>query len=170
MSYAILTTPRLKMRAFNEQDVLPFHRILNQPNLLRYFSTSDPPSLEQVERMVTRLIKHWDEHGFGIWALESLATGELIGRSGLFAITEKNEVEIDFILATVFWGQGLATEAGRAGLHFGFESIGLPAIIGIVHPENKASQRLLEKIGLHLTRADNYFGMDCLRYEIIKPT
>jgi RimJ/RimL family protein N-acetyltransferase len=51
-------------------------------------------------------------------------------------------------------------------LQYGFDELHIEAIVGIVHPENKASQRVLEKLGLRLPKAANYFGMDCLRYEI----
>jgi RimJ/RimL family protein N-acetyltransferase len=163
-----LITHRLTLRPFTPQDLLPFHTLLNEPGLLRYFPTPTPPSLERVEQMIARLMAHWDEHGYGVWAVEANATGQLLGRCGLFYIAETSEVEVDFIVDHAFWGQGFATEAARASLQYGFDQHGMNAIVGIVHPENKASQRVLEKIGMTLTRADNYFGMDCLRYEIRK--
>lgn len=163
-----LVTQRLTLRPFTEQDLLPFHTILNEPGLLQYFPTPDPPSLERVEKMLARLMAHWEEHGYGVWAVEASATGQLLGRCGLFYIAETAEVEVDFILGRAFWGQGFATEAGQASLHYGFDQHNLAAIVGIVHPENRASQRVLTKIGMTLTRADNYFGMACLRYEIRK--
>lgn len=161
-----LTTQRLTLRLFTAQDLLPLHAIVSEPGLLRYFPTPDPPSLERVEQMITRILAHWQEHGYGVWAVESTATGQLLGRCGLFYIPATQEVEIDFILGRAWWGQGFATEAGQASLRYGFDHHALEAIVGIVHPENKASQRVLEKLGMGLTRADNYFGMDCLRYEI----
>lgn len=161
-----LITQRLTLRQFTAQDLHPFHALLNEPGLLRYFPTPDPPSLERVEQMIARILAHWDEHGYGVWAVESNTTGQLLGRCGLFYIPATDEVEVDFILGRPFWGQGFATEAGRASLQYGFDQHQLAAIVGIVHPENKASQRVLEKIGMTLTRADNYFGMDCLRYAI----
>jgi ketosteroid isomerase-like protein len=69
-------------------------------------------------------------------------------------------------LGQPFWGQGFATEAGQAGLRYGFDELGVESIVGIVHPENKASQRVLEKLGLRLTQRTQYFGMDCYRYAI----
>lgn len=163
-----LTTPRLTLRPFTMADLLPFHAILATPGVLQYFPESTPPSVEQVQSMIERLQTHWERYGYGVWALEGRATGELIGRCGLFYIPNTNETEVDYILASQQWGKGLATEAARVALRFGFENAQKEAIVGIVHPDNLASQHVLEKIGMTLTRADNYFGMDCLRYEILR--
>jgi RimJ/RimL family protein N-acetyltransferase len=78
----------------------------------------------------------------------------------------KREVEVDFLLGKSYWGKGYATEAGEAALNFAFEKLGLDEIVGIVHPENKASRRVLEKLGLRLTSRTRYFGMDVCRYAV----
>ena len=89
-----------------------------------------------------------------------------MGRCGLNYLTETDEVEVDFILGTQFWGQGFATEAGQAGLRYGFENLDLDIIVGIVHADNVASQRVLEKIGMRLMEAKEQFGIPCYRYAI----
>ena len=78
----------------------------------------------------------------------------------------KDEVEVDFILGSQFWGQGFATEAGQASLKYGFENLDLDIIVGIVHSDNIASQRVLEKIGMRLMEEKEFFGMACYRYAI----
>ena len=126
-------------------------------------------SLERVRHMILEQQVHWGEHGYGLWAVEARATGELLGRSGLQYLPETDEVEIDFILARDHWGRGLGTEAGRAGVSFGFNEVGLVSIVGIVHPENVASRRVLQKLGLTLRGPAVYFGMPCYRYVIDNP-
>jgi ribosomal-protein-alanine N-acetyltransferase len=69
-------------------------------------------------------------------------------------------------LAPAFWGQGVATEAGQAALRYGFETLGVEQVVGIVHPENMASRRVLEKLGMRLIERRQYFGMDCYRYAV----
>jgi ribosomal-protein-alanine N-acetyltransferase len=91
-------------------------------------------------------------------------SGELMGRCGLQLIPETGEVEIDFLLGNPFWGRGFASEAGRASLNYGFEELALDQIVGIVHPENVASQRVLEKLGMWFSEKANYFGIDVFRY------
>jgi ribosomal-protein-alanine N-acetyltransferase len=116
--------------------------------------------------MILRLMVHWDERGYGLWAVASREDGTLMGRCGLQYLPDLEEVEVDFILARPFWGQGLATEAGRASLQYGFEELGLGRIVGVAHVENRASQRVLEKLGMHLLERKSLFGMDCCVYRV----
>ncbi len=161
-----LATSRLTLRAFTDDDVVPFHRMLIEKDVLRYFPNTDPPSLERVQKMVSGILKHWAEHGFGLWAVERRQSGEFMGRCGLQVIPDTGEVEVDFILGKAFWGQGYATEGGQASVQYGFERLGVEMIVGIVHPENMASQRVLEKLGLVFREKTQYFGMDCFRYAV----
>jgi ribosomal-protein-alanine N-acetyltransferase len=161
-----LMTPRVILRPFTEQDIDPLHQILIGKDVLRYFPKTDPPQRERVERMVSSLLKHWEEYGYGLWAVESRSTGRLMGRCGLQYLPEMEEVEVDFILGREFWGQGFAAEAGRTGVRYGFEELGVESIVGIVHLENRASQRVLEKLGMTLKKRAQYFGMDCYQYSV----
>jgi len=164
MSIPTVTTQRLTLRSFTAQDVDPLHRILAEPDALRYFPHSDPPSRERVQRLVSRQLEHWQEHGYGWWAVE--LQGEFIGWCGLQYLPETDEVEVAYLLAKPYWGRGLASEGAQASLRYGFEELGLRRIVGIVHSENKASQRVLEKSGLRFVERAHYFGMDCYRYLI----
>jgi ribosomal-protein-alanine N-acetyltransferase len=166
MDIPILTTPRLVLRAFTAQDVEVMHRLLNEEGVLRHFPPAEPPPRDRVERMIRRLLQHWAERGYGLWAVESRATGELMGRCGLQHLPQTGEVEVDFILGKAFWGQGFATEAGRASLRYGFEELALEHVIGIAHVDNKASQRVLEKLGMTLVEQRQFFGIECRRYAI----
>jgi len=160
------TTPRLILRAFNLADAEAFHRILCEEGILRYFPSSEPPPLERVEKFISRQGEHWSQHGYGLWALESRATGDLVGRSGLQYLPETGETEVDFILGRAYWNQGLASEAGKTALDFGFDELALEEIIGLVHPENLASRRVLEKIGMRFVEEAEYFGMGVRKYKI----
>jgi RimJ/RimL family protein N-acetyltransferase len=159
-----LITPRLLLRGFTEADIDPMQQIMAGKDVLRYFPRSDPPERERVASMIAGILRHWEEHGFGLWAVQSRASGELMGRCGLQLIPETGEAEIDFLLGNAFWGQGFASEAGRASLNYGFEKLALEQIVGIVHPENIASQRVLEKLGLRFSEKAHYFGMEVFRY------
>ncbi len=164
MDIPTLTTPRLTLRPFTAADVAPLHRILGQDQILHYFPQPDPPDPARVERLVARQLQHWAEHGLGWWAVELRATGELLGWNGLQYLPDTDEVEVGYLLNRPFWGQGLATEGAQAALRFGFETLALNRIVGIVHPENVASQRVLEKAGLARISEADYFGMHVYRY------
>ena len=170
MKTPIITTPRLILRPFTGADVDPMHRILNGEGVLRYFPPTDPPARDRVQRMISGLLKHWEERGYGLWAVESQASGELIGRCGLQFLPDTGEVEVDFIFGREFWGQGFATEAARASLQYGFDELGLERVVGIVHLENMASQRVLEKLGMELVEQKQFFGIECYLYAVERPS
>lgn len=166
MGIPTLTTSRLILRPFAEEDIDPLHRILGDRDVLRYFPNTDPPTRDRVQKLISGQLKHWEERGYGWWAIELPSQDDLIGWSGLQFLPETEEVEVAYLLGRAFWGKGLATEAARAGLQYGFEDIGLESIVAIVHPENVASQRVIEKLGMSFVDQSHYFGMDCYRYSI----
>jgi ribosomal-protein-alanine N-acetyltransferase len=141
---------------------------MGERGVLCYFPKQDPPSLDRVEKLISAQLQHWVEHGYGWWAAVPRGGTDLIGWAGLQYLPDTEEIEVAYLLGKPYWGQGLATEAARASLDFGFNSLGLSCVVGIVHPENIASQRVLEKAGLSLVERAHYFGMDCLRYSIEK--
>jgi ribosomal-protein-alanine N-acetyltransferase len=116
--------------------------------------------------MVSGLLKHWEARGYGLWAVEARSDGTLMGRCGLQWLPDTEEVEVDFILGRPFWGQGFGTEAGRASLRHGFEELGLERVVGIVHVENIASRRVLEKLGMTRLEQKEFFGIPCYRYAV----
>lgn len=168
MHKATVSTARLSLRQFTPDDTDDLFQILSVPGVLQYFPQPDPPERQRVERLISGQIKHWGDHGYGWWAVERSADGKLLGWSGLQYLPETDEVEIGFLLGKPYWGNGLATECGQAGLEFGFDTLGLEEIVGIVHPDNLSSQRVLEKIGLKFVDRAEYFGMDCFRYKIVR--
>ena len=161
-----LVTGRVRLRPFTPADDEPMFHLMSGKDVMRYFPQSRAPSREQVTRMLARQGDHWRTHGYGWWAVEARADGALMGWCGLQFLPETAETEVGYLLGRDYWGRGLATEAVGASLDWGFANLDVDAIIVITHPENKASQRVAEKIGLTFARADHYFGMDCLVHVI----
>lgn len=166
MDTPTITTSRLSLRPFTLQDTDSLHQILGVPSVLQYFPNPELPERDRVEKLIKRQIKHWQDYGYGWWAVEPHAEKQLIGWSGLQYLPDTDEIEIGYLLSKPFWGKGLATESAIAGLDYGFDKLGLREIIGIVHPENLASQGVLKKIGMQFVRQAHYFGMDCYQYKI----
>jgi ribosomal-protein-alanine N-acetyltransferase len=164
MKIPTITTYRLILRPFCEADVEPLHTILGEKDILRYFPNPNPPSIERVQKFIAHQLDHWAEHKYGWWAVEPITREGLIGWNGLQCLPETGEVEIGYLLCRSHWGKGLATEGARVGLKFGFEAFELDRIIALVHPENKASIRVVEKLGMPFVDRANYFGMDINRY------
>jgi RimJ/RimL family protein N-acetyltransferase len=99
-------------------------------------------------------------HGFGFYAMELRETGEFIGFTGLavpaFDAPFMPRVEIGWRLSVEHWGRGLATEAARASLRYGFEELGLTEIVAFTVPANGRSRRVMEKIGMTRDPGDDF--------------
>jgi RimJ/RimL family protein N-acetyltransferase len=95
-------------------------------------------------------VKHWAEHGFGMWMLRDAATSAVIGRAILrhLDVEGVDEVEVGYGFMPEYWGRGLATEIARACVRIGFEQLRLPSIVAITTPANLASQHVMTKAGL----------------------
>ena len=141
--------------------------IYSDPEVVRYLR---PLDLEGTRKQLLGFEHHWQERGFGLWAVEERASGRLIGRIGLFHhpdwTASHHDAEVGWTLARSTWGRGLATEGGAAALRYGFETKGMQRIISIAHRENLASQRVMEKLGLHREGETSWRGIPVAWYVI----
>lgn len=158
--------PTFSMRAFALDDSIPLHKILGDPDVIRYMPFKSQPSLEKVQKLVCEHIAHWDKFGYGWWALESNPDYKFIGWCGLEYLPELDETEVGYLLAKDAWGKGIATQAVKTSLKFAFTSAGLQRIIGLVHPQNIASIRVLEKNGLAKTAELDLWSMHLVELQI----
>lgn len=97
-------------------------------------------------------IDHWEDRGFGPWAVEERATRRLVGRTGFMHwddwTASPHDAEVGWALAPAVWGRGYATEAGRVALGWAVGQPALRAIISITRPDNLRSRRVMERLGL----------------------
>lgn len=169
MNIPSILSPRLTLRPFMVDDVSPLHGIYQEDDVLKYFPGSNNPPVESVERFVRRQDTHWQENGFGNWAISLAGEREIIGWAGLQYLPELEEIEVGYLLARSFWGQGLATEAALLSVNFGFEEINLDHMIALVHPENSASLNVVNKCGFDYVETISLWGVDLMRH-ILKNT
>jgi len=163
-----VSTNRLLLRQFREEDLGAYSKIMGDYMVGKWLPKGDGYTREEAERSLRNILEHWDRYGFGIWAVVNKKKEILLGRCGLNWITETSEVEVDFVLAKNHWGRGYATEAAKAALTYGFEVLKLDRIIALTKPENTASRRVIEKIGMRYTKNAEYWGVTCAYYEISK--
>jgi len=167
----ILETARLVLREFDEGDVAAFYDLGSDPAVIRY--TGDPggglKSLEHAREILrSHPLADYTTHGFGRWACVLKARGEVIGFAGLKYLEDLNEVDLGYRLLTSYWGLGLATEACRAILDFGFARLRLEQIIGLADPANVASVHVLEKVGMRRVGSIEYHVERCVKYVIVQ--
>jgi len=165
MKIPTLSTPHLFLRPWRLEDAKALFGILQEPGILKYFPPTDF-TLEKTQSYINHQLKHWQQRGIGHWAVVTSEDGQVVGWNGLEYLPELGEVEVAYLLSRNVQGRGIATQAARLAIRFGFESAKLDNIVGLVHPENVPSVRVLEKCGLvfadHLTQ----WGLDMSRYRI----
>ena len=118
-------------------------------------------------KYITDNMAHWDEYGFGTWALRDKA-GAFAGRCALRHITinDVDEVELGYTFARDYWGQGLATEVSRKVLEIGFGALALPNIIAFADAEHRASRHVMEKLGFQFEYEGEIGGGWCALYRL----
>ena len=100
------------------------------------------------------VIQHWEDHGFGFWIFYDKATGESVGRGGLrrLEIEGTREVEVAYAVVADCWGQGFASEMAEAAVEVAFEKLKLASVVAFTLPSNKASRRVMERVGFSYER------------------
>lgn len=156
-------TRRLQLRAFTVDDATAFHDLNSNPDVMRYTGEAHSESVEQAREAIAAY-PDFDTVGYGRWGCELLETGEVIGFCGLKYLVELGETDVGFRFLPRYWGQGLATEACEATLAYAFDVLGLTQVIGLVLPENGASIRVLEKVGMRREGTVVTEGLSALRY------
>src|SRR5437868_11868257 len=133
----MLETERLLLREHTEDDAEAFHELNKDPEVTRYTGDGGPRTVEEMRAILrTHPIADYARHGYGRWACVLKESGELIGFAGLKYLPELGEVDVGYRLRRNCWGRGLATEAARATLAYGFDRLKLERIIGLVDPDN----------------------------------
>lgn len=144
----VLETPQLILRHFTWNDVDDLAKIYADPVVMKFF----PKTLTYAEtqQQMERFITGYEQQGLGLWATIHKADRQLIGRCGLIQqeVDEQLEMEIGYLLAKEYWGQGLGTEAARAIRDYGFDQLGYTRLISLIDPNNIASQKVATKNGL----------------------
>ena len=160
-----LETARLHLRLFTLDDLDALARIFGDPDVIRHVGTGQPASREETAKALHSFIRHWQQHGFGRWAVVEKEHGVLIGYGGLRSLF--GTPEVTYLLAKSYWGRGLATEVARACLRYGFSELASERIVALTKLENIASQRVLQKVGMKYEKHAHYFGMEVICYRIL---
>jgi len=142
-----IETTRLRLRRLRPSDEPDLVALDSDPDVMRYVgSPAGVKSPEETRERVRQRISA-DHAGLGFWRVEGRADGAFYGLGALLRMPTGDDVELAYRLARRAWGQGIASEAGAALLDHAFRMIGLPRVVAVTYPENRPSQRVLEKLG-----------------------
>jgi RimJ/RimL family protein N-acetyltransferase len=148
-----METKNLILRPFTLDDAEAWLPLISLPEIIRYTGDTPTSSVEEAREILrSRPLRDYAVHGFGRMAVIEKASGRLVGFSGLKYVAELDEVDIGYRFLPDCWGKGYATESARAVMEQDAREHGARRIVGTVHPDNPASGRVLEKLGLRFER------------------
>jgi len=152
-----IETERLILRRWDVvADLDAYAALCGDPEVMKFIGDGTTRNRDQCAEQLAAFERTWNERAFGLFAVDRVDTGELIGFTGLaipdFLPEIMPAVEIGWRLARAQWGQGFATEAARAALAFGFDRVRLDRVVSVHTVGNDASGNVMQKLGMHLDR------------------
>ncbi|MDZ8133749.1 MAG: GNAT family N-acetyltransferase [Nostoc sp. DedQUE04] len=175
----LLETERLLIRSWiSESDAEQAFAIYSDPEVTHFLGKSSRPA--SVESQRQRLIEgiermHQRNNGTGAWAIVEKESTTIVGTILLKQLPDKDglptqDYEVGWELRRASWGKGYATEAGRAMLNYGFSVLNLPLIYAVVKPENHASIRVTEQLGMKpIGQTNKYYNIELLLFQLDAP-
>ena len=145
----VLETSRLVLRWVTTDDAPFIFELLNEPSFLQYIGDKGVRSLEDAcNYILTGPVASYQRFGFGLYLVLLKESGTPIGMCGLLKRDSLPDVDVGYAFLPRFRGMGYAIEAASAVMRHGFDTMGLPRIVALTHPDNGRSIRVLEKLGL----------------------
>ena len=142
-----LRTARLNLRPFRAADFNALAAIFADAEFMRFLGQGRPRDAAETWTVLESMLGQWQLRGYGFFAIESRATGDLLGRAGILHPYDWPEPELAYGIAHPFWGQGYAREAAAAARAWAFDWFGFPRLVSYIAAENTRSQRTAAAIG-----------------------
>jgi ribosomal-protein-alanine N-acetyltransferase len=161
-----LETERLLLTRLRIDDLEWLVTMRGDPDVMRYIGGEGAVSREKTVERVDRYLKCWEEHGLGMFGIRFRGEAEAVGWAGLQPLEQTGEIEVGYAFGKPAWGRGLATEAARAAVEWGFGEHGLERIVAVASPENSASRHVMAKLGMTYEGLRFRYGTECVYYSI----
>lgn len=160
MNLPVLESERLRFRPFGENDFASLTLLDTDPEVVRYLGAGKVRSETETQQTLKRILGHYAQKGFGLYATEIKASGEFAGRTGLIPWTLDGEAvwEVGYTLRPKFWGQGYATESAQFWKRYGFQILPDSFLVSLIHPLNDKSIHVAKKNGMHLWKETTLSG------------
>jgi len=152
----LIETERLVLRKISLEDKEELFRLHSNPEVQKYTGEPVVKSVEEIEEAIRTRIIDYEKYGFGRWATILKKEKQFVGWAGLAYLPEFDEIDLGYRFLPEYWGSGIATEAAHAILAYGFDQLELKRIIAIAMKENRASIRVMEKIGMEFDKFAPY--------------
>ena len=162
----MLETERLWLRPFTLDDLPTLIEQRSDPEVNKYLGGTEMQNAEKLTERMKFYIDCFEKYGFGTGAVIWKETSEMIGSSGLQPLDWTTEIEVGYTLIKKFWRRGIALEAAKAWLDFGFNVKKLTRIVAVAYPENTGSRRVMEKLGMTYEKTETHYGALCVFYGV----
>lgn len=144
---------RLGFRPWETNDLDSLAQMLADKQVMEYYPSTR--TREQAAAFFNRISKHYQQHGFCLYAVDLLTTGEFAGYIGFqhfdFDVAFAPNIEIGWMLKAENWGHGLATEGAERCLQYGWDQFEFDKIYSFTALLNERSERVMQKIGMQKT-------------------
>lgn len=161
-----LETDRLAIRPFRPDDLDAYSKIVADPDVMRLL-TGRPQTFDEARQYIDECIASEAENGFSRYAVLLKATNELIGFCGYRLIDD--EIDFGWRYARRQWNMRYGTEAARAVMKYGLDVLRLPLLVAVALPENAASIRIMQKVGMERDGFGEWSGKKTVRYTLRNP-
>jgi RimJ/RimL family protein N-acetyltransferase len=164
----VIETARLRLRPFttSESDVQAWLELHSDPRVTEFVDTY---TRDEALARLQLIERQWAERGHGLFAVESLADGRFLGRSGLQYWEQWDEVEAAWTYRFEAQGHGYATEAASAFVEWGWRTLEAPFIISMIHPDNLASARVAQRLGFTVRNREKRGAFEVDIYHLERP-
>jgi len=152
----LIETERLILKEITLDDKEQLFKLYSNLEVHKYTGEPLVESMDEMEKAIKIRISDYAKYGYGRWATFLKNGMQFVGWSGLAYLPEFDEIDIGYRFFPEYWGLGIATEASRAILTYGFDQLDLERIIAIAMKENKASIKVMEKIGMQFDKFSPY--------------
>jgi RimJ/RimL family protein N-acetyltransferase len=163
----MMKTDRLIIRPYTNDDLPFLESLVADPRVVRYIGNGKPRTKEGAQLFFNWNLTHRKENDqLGLQVLIDKETGENIGHAGLVPqeVEGVTELEVGYWIAPAFWGKGYATEAALALKDFAFNQLNMARIIALIYPDNLASCRVADKLGMRVWKRIERHDKEVLVY------
>lgn len=163
---AVITTARLRLQPLSHADLEPLLELWTEPGVTRFLFDDQIISREQVTTEIIDSIKRFETDGCGLWGARLRQETGLIGFCGYRFFHDPPQLQLIYGFHPDLWSKGLATEAARTMIGFGFERLGLECVVASADAPNTASLRVMERAGMRFDRRETINGLDTVYYRL----
>lgn len=163
----ILLTPRLRLEPYRDEHFDGLHAMNSDPQVMRYI-TGRPDTPEETRAGIERVKARWAEFGYSWWAFIDRESGELVGSGAVQHLNRdaSQPLELGWRLRPAHWGKGFASEAAQHMASFAFDTVRTPVLLAVCDPDNHASAKVMQRLGMRLRGIERWYEHDCATYAI----